>query len=109
MEILNNALKRLDSDVENLQDGLQPENLSFWYKKIIKETQEIAPPWLQNKIGFVQDPILPQKFNLDISKRTLKYFSITVYGNFDDMPYSTRLYFLKVLELIQIEYDKSLV
>ncbi|WOV92459.1 MAG: hypothetical protein R1F52_04900 [Candidatus Nitrosoabyssus spongiisocia] len=109
MEILNNTLKRLESNVEHLQDGLQPENLSFWYEKIIKETQEIAPPWLQNKIGFVQDPILPQKFNLDLSKRSLKYFATVVNDNFDDMPYSTRLYFIKVLELIQIEHDKSLV
>ena len=102
-------MKKIDSDVSNLKQGLQPENLSFWYDKIIQETIEMVPPWLQDKVKVPQDPILPMKFNLDISKRTVRYFMIVVDNNLDDMPYSTKLYFLKVQELLSTEMDKSLV
>ena len=109
MAIINNMMKKLDSDVSNLKKGLHPENLSYWYEKIIKETIEMAPPWLQDKIRVKQDPILTMKFNLDISKRAVRYFMIVVDNNLDDMPYSTRLYFLKVQEIMGTEMDKSLV
>ena len=102
-------MKKIDSDVSNLKQGLQPENLSFWYDKIIQETIEMVPPWLQDKVKVRQDPILPMKFNLDISKRAVRYFMIIVDNNLDDMPYSTKLYFLKVQELLSTEMDKSLV
>ena len=102
-------MKKIDADVSDLKQGLQPENLSFWYDKIIQETIEMVPPWLQDKVKVHQDPILPMKFNLDISKRAVRYFMIIVDNNLDDMPYSTKLYFLKVQELMSTEMDKSLV
>ena len=67
MTIINHMMKKIDTDVSNLKQGLQPENLSFWYGKIIQETIDMAPPWLQDKIKVHQDPILKMKFNLDIS------------------------------------------
>ena len=109
MRIINSMMKKLDSDVSNLQKGLHPENLSYWYDKIIKETIEMAPPWLQDKIKVEQDPILTMKFNLDISKRAVRYFMIVVDDNLEDMPYTTKLYFLKVQEIMSAEMDKSLV
>lgn len=109
MRIIPGMMKKFDSDVSNLQKGLHPENLSYWYNKIIQETIEMAPPWLQDKIKVHQDPILPMKFNLDISKRAVRYFMIVVEENLDDMPYSTKLYFLKVQEIMSSEMDKSLV
>ncbi len=109
MRIINSMMNKLDSDVSNLQKGLHPENLSYWYDKIIKETIEMAPPWLQDKIKVEQDPILAMKFNLDISKRAVRYFMIVVDDNLEDMPYSTKLYFLKVQEIMSAEMDKSLV
>lgn len=102
-------MKKFDNDVSNLQKGLHPENLAYWYGKIIQETIEMAPPWLQDKIKVNQDPILPMKFNLDISKRAVRYFMIVVDENLDSMPYSTKLYFLKVQEIMGSEMDKSLV
>ena len=103
-------MKKIDSDISLLKQGLQPENLSFWYDKIIKETIEMAPPWLQDKIKVHQDPILlTMKFNLDISKRAVRYFMIAVDDNLDYMPSSTKLYFLKVEEMLSTEMDKSLV
>jgi hypothetical protein len=109
MAIINNMMKKIDNDVSDLKNGLCPENLSYWYDKIIKETIDMAPPWLQDKIKVKQDPILPMKFNLDISKRAVRYFMIVVDNNIDDMPYSTKLYFLKVLEIMGQEMDKSLI
>ena len=102
-------MKQIDNDVSNLKQGLQPESLAFWYDKIIKETIEMAPPWLQDKIKVHQDPVLTMKFNLDISKRAVRYFMIAVENNIDEMPYSTKLYFLKVQEVMSTEMDKSLV
>ena len=69
----------------------------------------MAPPWLQDKINVKQDPILPMKFNLDISKRAVRYFVISVENNLPQMPYSTQMYFLKVQEILSFEMDKSLV
>ena len=102
-------MKQIDNDVTNLQEGLHPENLAFWYSKIIKETKDMAPPWLQDKIKVKQDPILSMKFNLDISKRAVQYFMMSVEKNLDHMPHSTKLYFLKVQEIMEGEVDKSLV
>jgi hypothetical protein len=109
MAIINNMMKKFDADISNLKEGLHPENLSYWYDKIIKETIDMAPPWLQDKIKVKQNPILTMKFNLDISKRAVRYFMIVVDNNLDDMPYSTKLYFLKVQEIMGTEMDKSLV
>ncbi|GFN40854.1 MAG: conserved hypothetical protein [Marine Group I thaumarchaeote] len=109
MPIINHMMKQIDNDVTNLQEGLHPENLAFWYSKIIKETKDIAPPWLQDKIKVKQEPILQMKFNLDISKRAVQYFMMAVEKNLDYMPYSTKLYFLKVQEIMEDQVDKSLV
>ena len=102
-------MRKLDNDVKSLKDGLDPDNLALWYDRIIKETIEMAPPWLQDKIKVKRDPIITLKFNLDISKRAVRYFMIAVDSNIDEMPYSTRLYFLKVQEIMETEMDKSLV
>ncbi len=102
-------VKILGTDVSKLKEGLYPENLDFWYKKIITETKEMAPPWLVDKINVKQDPILPMKFNIDISKRAVRYLLVAIENNLDYMPYSTRLYFLKVHVIMGSEMDKSLV
>jgi len=102
-------MKQIDNDITNLKEGLHPESLAYWYAKIIKETIDMAPPWLQDKIKVKQDPLLPMKFNLDISKRAVQYFMIAVQQNLDHMPYSTKLYFLKVQEIMEDEVDKSLI
>ena len=109
MSITNKMLNKIDDDITNLKDGLYPENIDYWYKKIIDETIEIVPPWLVDKISVKQDPILPLKFNINISKRAVSYFMQVVDYNLEKMPYTTRLYFLKVQEIMSAEMDKSLV
>ena len=109
MSVTGKILNQINNDVTNLKDGLDPENISNWYEKIIDETKEMAPPWLTDKINVKQDPILPLKFDIDISKRAVRYFMQVVDANLDSMPYSTKLYFLKVEEILSSEMDKSLV
>lgn len=109
LTIINHMMKKFASNVTDLQEGLHPENLAFWYDKIIREAKDMAPPWLVDKIKVKQDPILPMKFNLDISKRAVRYFMIAVDNNAEHMPHSTKLYFLKVQETLSGEMDKSLV
>ena len=99
----------MSADISSLKEGLDPENIALWYKKVIGEAKEMAPPWLADKISVKQDSILYLKFNLDISKRAVRYLMVSIENNLDDMPYTTRLYFLKVQEIISQEMDKSLV
>ena len=107
--IIQNLEKKLESDVKNMQDGMQPELLDHWYGKIIADAIEMAPPWLQDKIAVQQDPILPQKFNLKISKRAVRYFLMATDSNMAEMPYTTAMYFLRVQEELDSEVSKPLV
>ena len=109
MGITNKMLNVISEDVSNLKQGLHPENIDFWFKKIIDETKEIAPPWLQDKINVNPDPVLPLKFRIDISKRAVRYFMQVVDYNVEKMLYTTGLYFLKVQEIMSTEMDKALV
>ncbi len=102
-------INMISTDVTELKEGLNPENIAYWYEKVIGEAKEMAPPWLADKINVKQDPILHMKFNVDISKRAVRYFMMAIDNNIDQMPYSTRLYFLKVQEIMTSEMDKALV
>jgi hypothetical protein len=109
MSVTSQIIKKLNNDITQIQKGLQPDQLSFWYQKIISDTKEMAPPWLQDKIKVKQDQVLPMKFNVDISKRAVRYLMICIDNNLQQMPYTTQLYFLKVQEIMSLEMDKALV
>ena len=109
MSVTSQIIKKLNNDMVQIQKGLQPDQLSFWYQKIISDTRDMAPPWLQDKIKVKQDVILPMKFNVDISKRAVRYLMICIDNNLPQMPYATQLYFLKVQEIMSLEMDKALV
>ena len=109
MSITNKMLNKIDVDIENLKGGLQPENLEYWYRKITDETIEILPPWLTDKINIRQDTVLPLKFNIDNSKRAVRYFMQVIDYNLKNKPYTTQLYFMKVQEVVSTNMDKSLV
>lgn len=102
-------LNKISTEVTELKEGLNPENIAYWYKKVVEEAKEMVPPWLVDKINVKQDPILHMKFNVDISKRAVMYFMIAINNNIYEMPYSTRLYFLKVQEMMTDEMNKTLV
>ena len=97
MSVTSQIIEKLNNDIVQIQKGLQPDQLSFWYQKIISETRDMAPPWLQDKIKVKQDAILPMKFNVDISKRAVRYLMICIDNNLQKMPYTTQLYFLKAV------------
>ena len=109
MSVTSQIIKKLNDDILEIQKGLQPDQLSFWYQKIISDTKDMSPPWLQNKIKVKQDAILPMKFNVDISKRAVRYLMICIDNNLQQMPYTTQLYFLKVQEIMSLEMDKALI
>ena len=109
MSVTSQIIEKLNNDIAQIQKGLQPDQLSFWYQKIISDTKDMSPPWLQNKIKVKQDAILPMKFNVDISKRAVRYMMVCIDNNLQQMPYTTQLYFLKVQEIMSLEMDKTLV
>jgi len=109
LNLVNSLLNNFDNRVSQLKDGLDPVNIATWFDVIVCETKEMAPPWLEDKIKVRQDPILYLKFNIDISKRAVRYFMIAIDNNLDKMPYSTKLYFLKVQEIMSSEMDKTLI
>ena len=108
-DIADAMLRRMSSEIADLKDGLDPANIAFWYKKVVAEARDMAPPWLADKISVKQDPILYLKFNLGISKRAVQYLMIAIANNLGEMPYSTRLYFVKVQEIVSQEMDKALI
>lgn len=107
--MLDAMLRTAAGDVSWYAGGLQPDVLAAWYERIIADTVEMAPPWLADKVSVRQDPVLPMRFSLDISKRAVRYFMVAVDNNLERMPYTTGLYFLKVQEELASEMDRSLV
>ena len=99
----------LNRRIFNLQLGLQPDVLKYWHHVVLADARSRAPPWLQDKINVRQDPHLPMKFSLDISKRATSYYMMAVDAHLEMMPNSTRLYFLRVCETLGDEIDKNLV
>jgi hypothetical protein len=97
------VLNRLLQEIENLKLGLEPDVLAGWYNKIASDARAKAPTDLMDLINVVQDPILPMKFELKTSRRTVKYVLEAIDGNLESMPTATRLYFQKLSELIQAE------
>src|SRR3989442_13181599 len=82
-------LHKMSADISSLKEGLDPENIALWYKKVIGEAKEMAPPWLADKISVKQDSILYLKFNLDISKRAVRYLPPSLPNNLPPMPHPT--------------------
>jgi len=96
-------------DMSTTKELLDKKGRRSGYKKITAETIEILPPWLTDKINIKQDPILPLKFNVDISKRAVRYFMQVIDYNLQNMHYTTQLYFMKVQEIVSTSMDKSLI
>jgi hypothetical protein len=92
------ASSKIISGVKNLREGLDPDVLAYWYKRVEDRSKEIVPRHLKDKIHFEQDRILWMKFKLDVSKRAVPYV----------MPYSTALYFSRVQEILTDEMNKEL-
>jgi hypothetical protein len=102
------ASSKIISSVKNLRNGLDPDVLAYWYKRVEDRSKEIAPLHLKGKIYFEQDRILWMKFKMDVSKRAVPYVMQVIEEYIPMMPYSTGLYFRKVQEILTDEMNKEL-
>ncbi|MGC8599753.1 MAG: hypothetical protein ACP5LX_01665 [Nitrososphaeria archaeon] len=89
------------------KESLTPEVLSEWYNIIKEDYIKIAPDELKDKLEIEQDPILPMKFNVKVSKRAIEYFIAAVEKNLSRMPKPTQIYFMKVEELVLKRYEEE--
>lgn len=94
--------------IKNLKEGLDPEILAYWYKRIEDKAIESAPSHLKDKIHIKQNRILWMKFRVDISKRVVPYVMQVIDEYIPMMPYSTGLYFRKVQQILVEEMNKEL-
>ena len=94
-------LEKLRSEVGLMQEGLQPRWLAPWYEKIISDARAAAPEHLRELISVKQDPVLPMRFELDVSRRALRYLERAVEENMPRMPATTGMYFARVLEQLR--------
>lgn len=105
----NTLAVKLNNIIKEMRDGLVPEALATWYLIVQSRAREVCPEDLRDKIIIEQDPILPMKFKLNISKRTVPFVVSAIEQSLPEMPYSTRLYFEKVQEIILQEFTKAKV
>jgi len=99
-----NALNRFAEAIENTQTGLDPRVCPYWYEKIEKQAKEACPTEeLKASIKVIQNPVLPMKFQIKSSKRAIPYIVDAVEKNSEEMPFATRLYFQKFVEILQSE------
>ena len=99
---------RTNATIKNLKEGLDPENLAYWYKRIEERSVEVVPTHLKEKIHFQQDRILWMKFKIDVSKRAVPYVIRVIEEYIPIMPYSTGLYFQNIQRMLTEEMNKDL-
>jgi len=102
------AAGKIITGIKNLRDGLDPDVLAYWYKRIEDKSIETVPLHLKDKIHFEQDRILWMKFKMDVSKRAVPYVLHVIEEYLSMMPYSTCMYFRKVQEILTDEINKEL-
>lgn len=99
---------KISDTVRNLREGLDPDILAYWYKRIEDRSREMVPEHLKDKVHFQQDRILWMKFKMNVSKRAVQYVMQVIEEYIPMMPYSTGLYFRKVQEILTDEMNKDL-
>ena len=101
--------EELNARIADLQEGLQPESLRYWHNLVVSDARALAPPHLQDHISVTQDAHLPMKFRLDISKRVVNCYVMAIETHLDQMPITTRLYFLQVCQMLGAKMDSQMV
>ena len=104
-DITIKALDRLSELIQDTKTGFDPDILHNWYKIIESEAKEDCPEKFKNSIKVIQDPLLPMKFELKSSRRSVRYVVKAIERNLPNMPFSTRLYFQKLQEIIDKEAE----
>jgi hypothetical protein len=93
-------LYTISKGIKNLKEGLHPELLAYWYKRIEDKSIDSVPTNLKDKIQFRQDRVLWMKFKMDVSRRAVPYVMRVIEEYIPLMPYSTGLYFRKVQQIL---------
>jgi len=101
-------LYTITKGIKNLKEGLHPELLAYWYKRIEDKSIDNVPNNLKDKIRFRQDRVLWMKFRMDVSKRAVPYVMRVIEEYIPLMPYSTGLYFRKVQQILADEITMEL-
>ncbi|MCL4343530.1 MAG: hypothetical protein JRN26_07255 [Nitrososphaerota archaeon] len=101
------TIAKLVQTIVDQKEGLSPEVLLEWYQIIQEDYQKIAPEEFRDKFTVIQDPILPMKFKVDISKRAISYLVKAIEDNLPKMPIATKIYFMKVEDTIQENYKRE--
>ncbi len=99
----------LSKMVKDAQEGLMPDVLAYWYSIIVSRTKALLPMELKDKVSVEQDKYLPMKFKLNVSRRAVPTLLSVIDESMKDMPYSTRMYFEIVYNLIVKEYANNTI
>lgn len=102
------AENKIVNTVKGLREGMDPDILAYWYKRIEDRSIEMVPEHLKDKVHFEQDRVLWMKFKMNVSKRAVPYVMNVIEEYIPMMPYSTGLYFRKVQEILTDEMNGDL-
>jgi hypothetical protein len=102
------ASNKIGGTIKGVKEGLDPEILGYWYKRVEDKSIETVPSHLKDMIHFEQDRILWMKFKMNVSKRAVPYVMRVIEEYIPLMPYSTGLYFRKVQQILTDEMNKEL-
>ena len=96
-------------NLSGLNEGLDPEVLGYWYKRIEDKSKNMCDKELGAKIKFSQNRLLWMKFDISLSKRAVPLVLQSIRDFIPLMPFSTSLYFEKVYQIIMDEYNMELI
>ncbi|HEY5631329.1 MAG TPA: hypothetical protein VIR31_04315 [Nitrososphaeraceae archaeon] len=102
------ASYKLGITIKELKEGLDPEIIGYWYKRVEDRAKETVPSQIRDKIHFEQDRVLWMKFKIDVSRRAVPHIMQVIEDYIPLMPYTTGLYFRKIQQILMEEIDKEL-
>jgi len=105
---LDLASYKIGITIKELKEGLDPEIIGYWYKRVEDRAKETVPSHLRDKIHFKQDRVLWMKFKIDVSRRAVPNIMRVIEDYIPLMPYTTGLYFRKIQQILMEEIDKEL-
>lgn len=102
------ATHKIETSIKDLKEGLDPEIIAYWYKRVEDRAIETVPSHLKDKIHFEQNRLLWMKFKLGVSRRAVPFIMQVIEDYIPLMPYTTGLYFRKIQNILTEEMDKEL-
>ncbi|NWG09839.1 MAG: hypothetical protein HXX80_06020 [Nitrososphaerales archaeon] len=103
------AIDKLLKMIEDKKLGLDPDVLAYWFRIVESDAKSLCSEDLRDSISIKQDPVLWMKFQLKTSRRAVQFLIQAIEKNLPFMPYATRLYFMKVGEIIEGEASRFYV